>query len=203
MHPTSHDHPPGSAVVAVVAPSGSSHGAFVGMSRLHELAELIHSAPQASLIREAAQQEAENEGRLLEALVSRGNSLLAAAGVSIALVLGLARDTIVRSSGAATVLVVLALACATSCGLCAALGVRFRRDVPTLNDANIFAEDVAAEDEDEWRRRYLLMLALAYADLRRRLHALRSSRGRWLIAAQYLYVAFIGLVCALAITIVL
>jgi hypothetical protein len=203
MHPTSHDPPPGSAAAAAVAPAGSNRGAFVSMSRLHDLAELIDNAPQASLVREAAQKEAENEGRLLDALVSRGNSLLAAAGVSIALVLGLARDTIVRSSGAATILVVIALACATACGLCAAFGVRFRRDVPTLNDANIFAEDVAAEDEDEWRRRYLLMLALAYADLRRQLHALRTSRGRWLIAAQYLYVVFIGLVCALAIAIAL
>jgi hypothetical protein len=75
-----------------------------------------------------------------------------------------------------------------------------------MRDDNVFGEPIAsaAENEaDDWQRKYLLVLALGYAELRERLFMIRRARGGWLLAAQITFLLFLFSVAILALVLVI
>lgn len=170
---------------------------------IREMARNVVEVEHAALVRDTAQKECEGEQRAVESLLTRGNGLLAASGVAISLLVALTRDETVRGSSSSVYLLESALLLAVVACVLAAIGIRFRRGAPVMEAENIFASQVQTADATEWRRDYLMSLALAYADMRRRWERIRASRARWLMAAQGFYLVFILNMAALALTILL
>jgi hypothetical protein len=95
---------------------------FRRLADLQQITTRVQTGAQALLIRDCAHKEYEAELRANEALVGRGNAVLASAGVAISLLMGLvARDAVINTVAAKVLLVVafafaLRAACAVSSG---------------------------------------------------------------------------------------
>ncbi len=170
---------------------------------LAELRELMSRIPteQARAVREVAQKELEADVRAHDALLARANSLLAASGVALSLLVGLSKEVAINSSTRRWLFAVALLAAAGAV-LLVILCLRVATSPTSTNSKNVVGASVTEPaDKVLWGRDYELSLALAYLDLRMDQAARHRCRATLLAAAQWAYVVFLILVCALGVAI--
>ncbi|HEX4452181.1 MAG TPA: hypothetical protein VH143_14995 [Kofleriaceae bacterium] len=160
------------------------------LAALQERAKLI-PAECAATVKEVAQREAEVEARAHDGLLVRGNTLLAASGVALSLLLGLSKD-IGTKTGCQKLFLVGALALTVLAGLLVLIGTRLVKTEVSMKNATIMGahipEDTTAKD---WPRAYALSLALAYCEHRMNLKDRHNKRGNLLRVAQWSYFGFL------------
>jgi hypothetical protein len=168
---------------------------------LAELQALAGRVPdgQAGVVREIAQKECEADVKAHDALITRGNTLLAASGVAVSLLIGFSKESVVDTCVERTILV-MALVAAAVAGLLVLISIRPIAARTSMENRNILGSTLTEGDKD-WAAKHELSLALAYIDIRMA-HAKRhKTRVECLRAAQFTYLVFLTLITAFGIAI--
>jgi ABC-type Fe3+-siderophore transport system permease subunit len=148
-----------------------------------------------------AQKEYEADVKAQDALVIRGNTLLAATGVALSLVVSFAKEKVIDTD-ARRMLLGLALVAATTAILLVVLSMRLRRVQIRVESLNIVGESISEGDDPAlWQRDHELSMALVYFELRMNIAKPHDQRASWLAAAQWAYLCFLLLISALGLTI--
>jgi len=170
------------------------------LAELRELAARVPSV-QARVVREVAQKECEADQKAHDALLTRGNTLLAASGVAVSLLIGFSKESVVDTDVEKSLLVV-ALVAAVAAAILVILSIKPFAAASSLNNRTIVGNKVLeVASETNWQRDHELCMALSYLDVRITLAERHQKRSSCLRAAQWAYLVFLGLVTALGIAI--
>jgi hypothetical protein len=149
-------------------------------------------ACHARTVRELVQKECDADSRGHDTLVSRGNAMLGAAGVGLALLVGFSKEASVDTTAEKSLLVTsLFLAILTVAFVL--LSVKLRLSHTVMRNTTLFGGNVPLniESEPEFKRQHELQVALAYADARIEYEKTYFWRAKWLRNAQFAYLAFL------------
>lgn len=152
------------------------------------------------VVREMAQKECEADLRAHDALIVRGNTLLAASGVAVSLLLGLSKESAVNTSTERTLLV-LALAAAAVAAVLVLLSMHLFRAETQMDNETLLGVEVPVGTAEAWQRDHELLVALQYFEIRMNLAGRHRRRARLLRYAQRTFGGFLALVSALGIAI--
>lgn len=171
-----------------------------------ELRKFARSIPcgGARSVREAAQKECDADSRAHDALLARGNQLLAAAGVAVSLLVGLTVraeiDTWIEKA-----FFVVALGAASLVALLVVFAARVMTAKASTDNANLVGCTVPpvqeGERDDNWVRDYELSMALHYCEIRLSLRKRHNHRASLLEWAQRAYVVFLAAVAGLGLAV--
>jgi hypothetical protein len=139
------------------------------------------------------------EQKAYAAVEAKGGSLLATVGATLSVLFGLGGKLVVETNhrllevlfAAATILLVIA-------ALVCTIGIRLRKDVPTIDEENLLPEALLVDADEE--QPYLAFVSVHLHDVTKRLYAVRQARGHVLVWAQRLYMLAVAVVAAAALT---
>ena len=172
------------------------------VGELEELRQYGGKVPvgAARTVREINQKELEADQRAHDALLTRGNQLLAASGVGLSLLVGLTQVRAV-DTGVERTLLIIALILAGLAAVLAVSGLRVAASKGS-NSENAFAAHVSpATSVEDWLHDYELSMAITYADAQMELRERHQRRADRIQLAQVAYLAFLALLAGLGVAI--
>lgn len=162
--------------------------------RIAELTKLAGEVPPNHIktVRELVQKECEGDVRGHDALVGRANTMMGAAGVGVALLVGFSKEGSVDTC-TEKALLIIALALAVLCAGIVLLSIKVFDAEIVMPNKTLFAAHVprSIKEEAAFERYHECQVAVAYAEIRMGLEATHQVRATRLLGAQWCFFLYL------------